>query len=248
MSRTKPGGGDGRVPAVARIATGLAVAAGTLWIGEGAACAQADVGAAGQFAITAEDLTGYFAERQVYKDEQGLERTDDTGHLSLLFRTGGVKLGAHYFLIPSLSIGATLGYESRSGSVAGEDPPGTFTMDKGTEWTLAFQPKVGYLLMVGKVVGFWFRGGPGVMHYSNHPNVFQKEDEVRATYWLFGLDALVAIIPLPNVGLFLGPTADLSFAGSHGETIVPDAGPRVDYDKSASYRRLGGTLGAMAYF
>ena len=209
--------------------------------------AQPRLGTPGQFAITAEDLTGYFAEQRKYRDVDHLKHTETTNHFSLLFRSGGIKLGAHYFVIPSLSVGATLGYELRTGSITVPDGGGTYTTAKGNEWTLAFQPKVGYALMVSDAVGFWFRLGPGVMHNSMHPAVWDRSHEVRETYWLVGLDALVAIMPVPHFGLMLGPTADFSFAGSHGETYW-DGGARVDYDHSASYWRLGGTFGLIGAF
>jgi hypothetical protein len=218
-----------------------------LALGASTAGAQPRLGTPGQVAITAEDLTGYFAEQRRFEDVNHAKYTDNTNHLSLLFSSAGIRLGAHYFVIPSLSVGATFGYELRSGSVTVPDGGGTYTRDKGNEWTLVFQPKVGYALMVTDAVGFWFRGGPGIMHVSAHPEVWDRSHEVRETYWLIGLDALVAILPVPHFGLFLGPTADFSFAGSHGETYW-DQGVRVDYDHHGSYRRLGGTFGLVGAF
>jgi hypothetical protein len=211
--------------------------------------AQPRLGTPGQVAITAEDLTGYHAEQRVYKNADHLKITDDTNRFSLLFRSGGIKLGVHYFVIPSLSVGAALGYELRTGSTTVPDAGGTYTSDKGNEWTLLFQPKVGYALMVTDAFGFWFRGGPGYMHVSTHPDAWDKSHEVRETYWLFGLDALLAILPVPHFGLCFGPTADFSFAGSHGEYNGTDqAGNRVTYDHQASYRRLGVTFGLIGAF
>jgi hypothetical protein len=222
--------------------TASAIALGAITAG-----AQPRLGTPGQVAITGEDLTGYFAEQRKYRTADNVKHTETTNHFSLLFRSGGIKLGAHYFVIPFLSVGATLGYELRTGSDTVPDGGGTYTTHKGNEWTLMFQPKAGYALMVSDVVGFWFRVGPGIMHNSAHPIMWDRSHEVRETLWLVGLDALVAVMPVPHFGLMLGPTADFSFAGSHGETYW-DNGARVDYDHSASYWRLGGTFGLIGAF
>jgi hypothetical protein len=217
------------------------------WVSSGVSSAQAQprLGSPGQLAITGEDLTGYFAEQRKYYDPNNVQNTDRTEYLSLLLRDGA-RLGAYYFVIPGLCVGATLGYESRTGSVTVPDGGGTYTRDKGHDSSWMVRPKVGYALMVSEMVGFWFRAGPGIQRAVTHPT-WDPNYEVRETHWLLGLDALVAVLPVAHFGAFLGPTADFSLAGSHGET-----GNRndtwINYDRKASYRRLGGTLGLLGTF
>jgi hypothetical protein len=237
-------GGEPRRPSVS-IALLLATLGISTASGVSPAQAQPRLGSPGQLAITGEDLTGYFAVQRKYYDSDGVENTDRTSHLSLLVRDGA-HLGAYYFVLPGLSVGATLGYESRTGSVTVPDGGGTWTRDKATDSTWLVLPKVGYALMVSEMVGFWFRAGPGVQGTVTHP-IWDPNYKARETHWLVDLDALVTLLPVPHFGAFLGPTADFSLAGSHGET-----GPRgdvwVDYNRKASYRRLGGTLGLLGTF
>lgn len=216
-------------------------------------------GSQGQFAITMEDLFGVYSDHFSYTDQLNLDHGETTTRFSLLFSTHGggpyvvtapaSTVGLHYFIIPGLSIGGNIGYESRSGSV--QEPRGGASLyqDEGTGSTFIFEPKVGYALMLSDLLGFWFRGGPSVAIDSEYPNPGDTITEDHFTYWMLSADALFVVTPVQHLGFYVGPGLDISFTGTYTETTPqgPNNAPAsVSY--SSSYRRFKLGFGAIAYF
>jgi hypothetical protein len=206
------------------------------------------IGSPRSFMVTGEDMVGYFSEHTEYKDANNLDFSAARNYLSLPFRTAGVKLGFHYFVIPGLSIGGALGFESRSGSNSGQDGTGVYTQNVATETTFLLQPKAGYLLMLNAVAGFWFRAGVGVRYDSNRANEYQPDSKISDTSWHLSGDVLFVITPVQHFGFYLGPTGDISVAGTHHVHIVNNDGTITDWSHSASYNRLGLGMGLLGYF
>ena len=202
------------------------------------------LGAPGTLAIGVENFTGYDATTVKYNNRNNAEITDTTTQFSLFLKTGA-RVGVHYFVVPQVSIGGSLGYESFSGSVSQPDANGNFSVDKRTDSAFLLHLKVGYLLPLSNTAGFWFRAGPGVHRSSVHPSV-TGPDVVTETFWTVGLDAFFVYAPVPVVGFFVGPTGDLSFVGRHSEENFGPNNP--DFSHSGSYRHLGLDLGIMAMF
>jgi hypothetical protein len=153
-------------------------------------------------------------------------------------------VGGHYFIIPSVSLGGTLGYEARGGSTTRPvGNRGIVTQDTESISTFVFVPKVGYALMFNDVVGFWFRGGLG---YFRIGITDANDTRVRHSdaYLLLSLDAFFVVSPVQHVGFYVGPQADLSFTGSHSDTDNNG----IETSHSANYRSLGLGLGIIAYF
>lgn len=224
-----------------QIALGLGVASSVL---AGAPAVQAQIlGAPRTLAIGVENVTGYNATTRKYNDVNNVEITDSTTQLSLLLKSGA-RIGVHYFIVPQISLGGSLGYESFSGSVTQPDAGGSYSQDKQTNSMFLLHFKAGYLLPLSNTAGFWFRAGPGVNRTGIHPGVFTP-GVITETFWTVGLDVLFVYAPVPVVGFFAGPTGDLSFVGRHSED---NFGPANDFSHSGSYRRLGVDLGIMAMF
>jgi hypothetical protein len=159
------------------------------------------------------------------------------------------QVGAHFFIIPSLSLGATIGFESRGGSRTNPMGPNRIlvTTQNADESAFLFMPKVGYALMLGQVVGFWFRGGIGYFRRGISDPVDTRQKESWG-YGLLAVDAFLVVTPLPHFGFYVGPQADLSFTGTHSQTEVMGGGVIVERSVSASYRSLGLGLGLIGYF
>ena len=126
----------------------------------------------------------------------------------------GPQVGGHYFIIPSLSLGATLGYEARvARSPSRLGNRGIVTQDTDNTSTFVFVPKVGYALMFNDVIGFWFRGGPGFFRVGT-TDATDTRIRDSDTFWLLSLDAFFVVSPVQHVGFYVGPQADISFTGS----------------------------------
>jgi hypothetical protein len=234
--------------AVHTIAGGIFAAIATLASAQPTAAQGAPIGAPKSFMVTGEDMAGYFSEHVGYKDVNNLDFDATRNHLSLPFRTAGVKLGLHYFVIPGLSLGGAVGFESRSGSNTYQDVGGVYTRPIGTETTFLLQPRAGYLLMLTPVAGFWFRAGLGFRYDQNRANDYQTDSRITDTSWQLSGDVLFVITPVTHFGFYIGPTGDISLTGTHHEHIVDPPNPTVDWSHSASYSRLGLGMGLLGYF
>jgi hypothetical protein len=232
-----------------RAAAGSVLAIATVLAGAKPAAAQSTpIGAPRSFILSGEDMVGYFSEHTGYKDANNLQFDATRNHLSLPFRTAGTKIGLHYFVLPSFSVGGALGFESRSGSNSGEDGRGVYTQNIATETTFLVQPKAGYLLMLTPVAGFWFRAGLGFRYDRNRVNEYQEDSNVTDSSWHVSGDVLFVITPVPHFGFYIGPTGDVSLSGTHHEHLIQPNGTVVDWAHNASYSRLGLGMGLIGYF
>jgi hypothetical protein len=223
------------------------------------ASAQAQNGTFGapySWAIVAEDMTGYFSEHRTYRAQppvlpqfpDGPETTVGRSEFSLAFRDGA-RVGVHFFILPSLSVGGTIGYESRSSNDTHEDTPGTWTHDSPSESSFVFVPKAGYALMLTPAYGFWFRAGVG--HRVDTQVARFGEDKYKDSAWFVTGDILFVAAPIPHLGFYVGPTGDIGFLGWHSEDHPepPGALPNSrDWSVKESYNRLGATVGLIGHF
>ncbi len=206
----------------------IATAAGFwLTLSSSASAQQQTFGSRGQLAITAEeifDLSTQTARFDVPNSSQQSSATSTRFGFLLSGRSGdvipinGPKFGAHYFVTQSLSIGGSLGYESRGGSYTFPlTDNSSRNVDRGSSTTFVLSPKVGYALMFNPMMGFWFRGGITYAHVSTHTEVVAlRDDAARASfnYWLLDFDAPFLFSPVPNLAFYLGPKLNFSFTGS----------------------------------
>jgi hypothetical protein len=235
-------------PAVA--AAGLLLAAKPAW-----AQGQVRFGEARQMAITAENLFGLSSESMTVKYpppplDVG-DASDTSTRIGFLFGShqggrvpSGLRIGVHYFIIPSLSVGGTVGIESRDGSISYRDQQTgvTVSRSKQSDTSFVFLPKVGYALMFSDVLGFWFRGGVGYANDTVHNDVDPAHEST--SFWLVSAEALFVVAPLPHFGFYVGPSAELSFHGSFDNTN--NQGVTTSY--SASYQRFALDTGLIGYF
>lgn len=103
------------------------------------------------------------------------------------------RVGLDYFLTANLSLGGNLGYAELS-------------VDDDNDTTVSafiFSPRVGYMIGLGRVVGFWPRGG--FTYYST--------DDGDRSQLALTLEAMFAIAPSPGFAIVTGPVLDLGFSG-----------------------------------
>ncbi len=113
------------------------------------------------------------------------------------------RLAFDYFINDNLSVGGALGYADLD-NINGND-------NDSSGFILA--PRVGYMIGISEVFGFWPRGG--FTYYSFSDPDF---DQFALT-----LEALFSIAPRPGFGFITGLVLDLGFSGSQdgpGNTSV----------------------------
>jgi hypothetical protein len=233
----------------AAFAVGVFVAMVLSLAGEKDANAQArQFGDQGQLVITAENLFGFSLERYGTSGDNDSESSQTYTQFGLFYR--GVHhsprapwVGGHYFVIPNLSIGATLGFQTAGGTITGDTGSGTtVTRDMASSFGFIFLPKVGYALMLNNMLGFWFRGGPGIVTSSTSG----PDDNDRSsanTYWLLSLDANFVVTPVQYIGFYAGPQFNMSFTGSESSTRN-----NVTTSVDASFRSFSLDAGLFGYF
>ncbi|HKQ68049.1 MAG TPA: hypothetical protein VJT73_01855, partial [Polyangiaceae bacterium] len=229
--------------------TGIGVAFLLLLATAGSAQAQSRFGDKGQLVITGENLFALSTEKLVQATGAG-DQTLTSNRFGFLYSQGGgpvsphgPQVGGHYFIIPQLSIGATIGYESRGGSL--EAPVGGNVVVKRdtTDFsTFILMPKVGYALMFNNIIGFWFRGGVGYFR-AGQSNPNDTNDRDSYSFLLLSADALFVVSPVPHFGFYVGPQADLAVTGSFSNRER-----NVESSWSAGYRSLGLGLGLLGHF
>jgi hypothetical protein len=219
--------------------------------------AQSVFGTKHQLVVTAEDVfelstqTVHVDPAPPFSTVQGSETSSRFGFLysgrqNDPMTVGGPKVGIHFFIIPNLSLGGSVGYEARGGSTSAQDirnPATTVTIDKPAMSTFVLEPKVGYALMFTPVVGFWFRGGLGFAQMSSDATRWGA-NSASAHYFLLSLEAPLIISPVPHFAFFVGPTMDVSFAG----TATWHDPQNREYSASSSYFGLSLNAGMMGYF
>jgi len=198
----------------------------------------------GTFVLGAEDIAGFNSRSLKFWDRDDRTVELSRSAFSLGIATGGVRLGLHYFLIPGLSLGGTVGFESVNGTNTYQDNPGEWSAGVPTNTRLVLAPKVGYALMFTDKVGLWFRAGLGYERLKQRNGEGDRENYTRDSFLMASADVLFVWSPVPHFGLLVGPVFENSLIGSHFEHNVP-AG---DYSNDSRLRRIGLTTGLVGYF
>ena len=188
-----------------------------------------------------EDFTGYESRGVKYDDASGVNVEQTRNRLALALTSGGAKFGAHYFVIPHLSVGIFVGLENSPASTTTHWPGESQTNRLPTGSRALIAPRVGYALMFRPEIGVWFRAGMG---YERNKYRLDDASSARESFGLFSGDILLVWSPVPHFALSLGPSADLSFTGSHYERNAEEH----SWSHSASMQRLAMMIGLHGYF
>lgn len=179
-----------------RIVSALAALAVTSGVGL-ASAEEGGFGAKGNFVFSAERLFGFSNDKFSYDAPIDDDRTIKgfgigwTGGNSTPYNTP--RFALDYFINDNLSLGGAFGYASLDIDDSDNDPDG-----------FILAPRVGYMIGISDVFGFWPRGG--LTYYTfNDPDFDQ-----------FGLtlEGLFSIAPRPGFGFVTGVVFDLGFSGS----------------------------------
>ena len=215
--------------------------------------AQERFGSAGQFAISADRLTGI--SHTTIKSELGeVEETQNMTTITLFTNTLGdrtsaysaPRLGGDYFVTDGLSLGAAIGIIHNTSALEREQGNSSMEIDGPSRTGFLFYPRVGYALMFQDNVGFWPRGG---LTYASASSTTEGDDEdeeskISQSALALSLEALFVFSPVPHVAFTGGPTLDLGLSGSHEED--PAMGEGEEYDIKAT--DIGLQFGITAFF
>lgn len=199
---------------------------------------------AGSFVLSVEDVTGYESRNVRYDDRDGGRIEETQNRFALAVTTGNTRVGFHYFLIPHLSLGGTIGFESSPRSVTYANAGNrSETVHSPTGSRVVIAPRVGYALMFTPEVGLWFRGGFGYER-DKQSNALNDTDYIRNSFGVLSADIFLAWSPVPHFGMLAGPTGDISFTGSHYVRNPPNN----NWSNDASMNRLALMVGLFGYF
>ena len=135
-------------------------------------------------------------------------------NFGLFHRTTGFRgpwVGGHYFVIPNLSVGATIGFVSGSSSSTSKTGAMTRTTDGPPTFLFVVAPKVGYALMFTNMLGLWFRAGPG-LHTSRTGDANPEDNNDvsnSTTYWFLSADVLFVVDPNAQLRVLRGSPGQL---------------------------------------
>ena len=178
--------------------------AGLLWAGTAAA---RPPGQSGDLAISAERLFGFYMGEQE-RDREGPAPAIETdiSNFALLwnFNTSFLnqpRLSLDYFVTNGLSLGGAFGVFVAKA----EDSDAT---------GILFEGRVGYHLSLGRVAGFWPRGG--LVYYTINADDFVIGDLHQLA---LSLQAMFTLSPRDGWAFLLGPTIDFGITGESGNDV-----------------------------
>jgi hypothetical protein len=216
------------------------------------AFAQERFGKVGTFAVSAERLFGLVHTSTKLENEDSDTSTSMSGTtLSLLVAGDGTvgpvystpRIGADYFVIDGLSIGAALGFFTDSSSFE-NDTGASQELDGPTLSGFLLAPRVGYAFMFQPAVGLWPRGGFTWAHVSESQNE-EPNDETTGNVTALTLEVPLVIAPLPHVAFLVAPTLDIGIGG--GANIDRDQ-PLPDLESDMKTTEFGVTGAVTVWF
>jgi hypothetical protein len=217
-----------------------------------AAGAQTRFGTAGRFAISAERITSINHSSWKSEDEEA-DASSTTSYTNIaLFAsplspvTSGYsfpRIGADYFVIDGLSLGAALGIVSTTSSQELEMGDTSVESDGDSLSGFLFAPRVGYAFMFSDNVGIWPRAG---ITYVTAGTEEDDGDEFSASRLALTLEVPFVLAPVPHVAFTAGPTLDLGVSGSTESDPQEAGAPTVETDQKVT--DIGLNVGMTVYF
>jgi hypothetical protein len=243
--------------------------------------AAAEFGRSGSFVVSAERLTGVFYNKLDTEGDGfdgGTPLTIDTeaGTTTVAFLgnglgsspangLGGGPAGApraafDYFFMPSMSLGLSLSYGSRSNTdeISGTRVMGmnvvAFTQEVDTTDTLfTVAPRFGYALTFSPLLGLWAHGALIYTRFTSErqgrnitPGVGVTNDsDLGVSTFGLGVDAQLMITPVDHVAFGVGPLFEIS---PLGDFDYDERNDNVTLEGDASILSVGLSAGLSVYF
>jgi hypothetical protein len=234
-----------------RFVTGLAAAAMVAGATDASAQQARGFGDKGELILSADRLVPVFSHAtESVTPPPGPRTTTTRSSSSLLFgRDVGFgsrnphtipRVGVDYTVIDRLTLGGAAAL--------------AFTVDGGPESTTAFglAPRVGYILPVTSVIGFWFRGG--FAYYSVRTREQQVGGDTDHTVvsnstFSLDLDPQLVVVPYQHFFFTVGPLVNIPLSGARSTETVSRNGTRViDPDSDLSIFHFGIHAGLGGWF
>jgi hypothetical protein len=210
-----------------------------------------DFGTAGRFAIAAERITSinHSSSTEVEEDED--PSTTSFTNIALFTNplgsiTSGYsypRIGADYFVIDGLSIGAALGIFRTSSTNESEIGDTTVETDGPTVSGVLLSPRIGYAFMFEDNIGIWPRAG---ITYVGSGSENDDGDESSSKLWALSLEVPFVFVPVPHVAFTAAPALDLGIGGSNEFDPSDEGVPTSESDVKTT--DFGLHLGMLAYF
>ncbi len=151
------------------------------------------------------------------------------------------RIAFDFFISDGWTAGGAVGYYTASGEEETEEPGQPTRSDDLHDLTaFAFAPRVGYMIPLGRHVGFWPRGGPS---YSSMKDQQPNNDKTTASSWQISLEGMFFFAPIEHFGIMLGPVIDLPLAGTLQQRNNNNSLP----EKDLRWRSFGVAVGIAGY-
>jgi hypothetical protein len=163
------------------------------------------------------------------------------------------RLAFDVFVASGFSVGGAMTYVHSAGtteSTSDGDPSGEEDLPTVNGFVLA--PRVGFAVPLNPTFALWPRAGITHSTFSASQEADGDVGPVAVTQTLFHtdltLEGMVAVTPVPNVAIIIGPYLDLGLAGAVVTEFDPDQSPGAESDTDWTYTSYGITGGIALVF
>jgi hypothetical protein len=173
-----------------------------------------------EFVLGGERLLGAYAFREVTLTEPSTRVEASGGVVNILTGNALSVGGLIPFAMPrvgfdlvvhGLSVGVAAGYSSTAGDVRRESGSMSSDGDLGNLGIWLFNPRIGYLHRFGPVVGLWPRAGLTFTWMdAEDPSVGEASTRLLDVT----IEPMLALSPVENAAILVGPTFDVGLSGS----------------------------------
>jgi len=160
------------------------------------------------------------------------------------------RVGFDYAVIPSLTLGGSIGYLHRSGKTEVSENGVSASTDTPTGNGFVINPRIGYALSLTPTIAIWPRGG--VTYFTANEKTTSMAGTTRTTSisgFAVSLDPQLVISPVPHFAFMVGPVADIPLAGHvTNERVNTMTGISTSTETSTKVTNFGITAGVLGYF
>jgi hypothetical protein len=158
------------------------------------------------------------------------------------------RLGLDFTVANNLSLGGSIAFVSRGGSGEASQQTASISVDSPSITAFAFAPRVGYILALNPLIGFWFKGGVTYFSHKETTTLSGGGSSTTHTSTLSGfslnLEPELVVTPVPHFGLTVGPVADIALSGNdHEEDTGANSMSNDVSTKISNYGVIFGILG-----
>jgi len=122
-------------------------------------------------------------------------------------------------------------------------------VDSPSSTVLGFVPRIGYILPLSDVVGFWFRGGFAIysLRTKDYPNPNEYNVD-KNTVFSLDLDPQLTIVPVEHFFIGVGPLLNIPVGGSYTREEARPGRPITEFSVDQRVFQLGVTAALGGWF